>query len=129
MKKLVVASAAALVLTISVVTAQTTYACFCIPGIIWEKDCGPKPEKPTKPTTPTTPTQPTTPVEQPQTPETPTPPTVVTASTVVKTTPVAATEMPAELPQTGDSSTLTVMAVLGVASYLGTYGYLRFIKK
>lgn len=129
MKKLLVASAATLILGISVVTAQTTYACFCIPGIIWEKACGSKPEKPTKPTTPTQPTQPTTPVEQPQTPETPTTPTVVTASTVVKTTPAPAADMPVELPQTGDSSTLTVMAALGIASYLGTYGYLRFLKR
>lgn len=129
MKKLLVAGAAALVLGISVVTAQTTYACFCIPGIIWEKECGPKPQKPTKPTTPTQPTQPTPPVDQPKEPETPTQPTVVTASTVVKTTPAPATEMPAELPQTGDSDTITVMALLGIASYLGAYGYIRLFKR
>jgi LPXTG-motif cell wall-anchored protein len=124
------------VLASAIITAQTTYACFCIRGIMWESQCNTLfPQQPTppaqNPTTPTTPEEPstpvpTTPVDTPTSPSTPETP-VVTASV---TTPAPAPQPTvAELPHTGASDTFIVtLAGLGLLTYAGIYAA-RFIKR
>lgn len=104
-------------MVISLVAAQTSYACICFGA---PEFCKPLNPTPTTPTTPVTPPAPTTPEpEQPVVITTP-PPTVVAASsvktTVVDPAPVAA----AELPQTGISeSLLSGFVGLGAITYAG----------
>lgn len=132
MKKLIITGITTAVLAATVVTAQTTYACFCIRGIIWEAQCDKYfPPKPAQQTPVQTPAEEPTPVEETETPvpttpvdvDTPVPTTptpVVTTASAVTTTPSEESPM-AELPQTGASDTMIALAALGVLTYGGVY--------
>lgn len=120
MKKLFISGVAAAVIAVSLMTAQTSYACFCIKGIIWEPECDQLfPPKPT-PKPPVVTPIPTTPVDTP-TPTTPSTP-VTPASTAVTPAPAATPAPTAELPRTGGSEIAIIMLLgLGLLTYGGIY--------
>lgn len=125
MKKVIASGIIATLLTAGIVS-QTSYACFCIKGIIWEKGCDQLFSKTTpKPTAPTTPTPTPTPTQPVDTPVQPSTPIVKTASTVTKTPVVPVTPNEVALPQTGATDSIIALASLGGVVYAGAYAATR----